>query len=81
MSRSLSLSAYLAYARRAGRAGPAPERPRPPGPLIWAHAVDAARADTLVHLAERLAAQRRGLHLLLTTAATTPARTDTAASV
>lgn len=81
MSRSLSLSAYLAYARRAGRAGPVPDQARPPGPLIWAHAVDAARADTLVHLAERLAAQRRGLHLLLTTASTTPARTDTAASV
>lgn len=66
MSRSLSLAAYLAYARRAGRAGPAPDTPRPEGKVIWAHAVDAARADTLVHLAGRLAQQRPGLHMVLT---------------
>lgn len=67
MSRSLSLAAYLAYARRGGRAGPPPETSRPEGKLIWAHAVDAARADTLVHLARRLAQQRPGLHMVLTT--------------
>ncbi|WP_417728659.1 3-deoxy-D-manno-octulosonic acid transferase [Roseovarius sp.] len=81
MSRSLSLAAYLAYARRAGRTGDIPDQARPPGPLIWAHAVDAARADTLVHLAERLASQRQGLHLLLTTTSKTPVRLDTAGSV
>ncbi|MGX0978155.1 3-deoxy-D-manno-octulosonic-acid transferase [Roseovarius sp. MBR-51] len=77
MSRSLSLAAYLAYARRAGRPGDVPDQPRPQGQLIWAHAVDAARADTLVHLAERLASQRRGLRLLLTTSGTAPARVGT----
>jgi 3-deoxy-D-manno-octulosonic-acid transferase len=76
MSRSLSLAAYLAYARRAGRVGDAPTQARPVGPMIWAHAVDAARADTLVHLAERLAGQRQGLHLLLTTTGTAPTRLD-----
>lgn len=81
MSRSLSLAAYLAYARRAGRAGPIPDQVRPKGPLIWAHAVDAARADTLVHLAERLASQRRGFHLLLTTTSAAPVRVDAGGSV
>ncbi|SEL29356.1 3-deoxy-D-manno-octulosonic-acid transferase [Roseovarius azorensis] len=74
MSRSLSLAAYLAYARRAGRAGAAPDTPRPEGKLIWAHAVDAARADTLVHLAGRLAQQRPGLHMVLTTTEAVPER-------
>ena len=74
MSRSLSLAAYLAYARRAGRAGPAPDTPRPEGRVIWAHAVDAARADTLVHLAGRLAQQRPGLHMVLTSSVPTSER-------
>lgn len=68
MARSLSLAAYLAYARRATQAAPQPAHPRPEGQLIWAHAVDAARADALVGLAERLISQRSGLHVLLTTA-------------
>lgn len=67
MSRSISLAAYLAYARRGGaRAKVVPEIPRPAGALIWAHALDAARGDTLVHLAERLAQQRRGLTMVIT---------------
>ncbi|SHL24305.1 3-deoxy-D-manno-octulosonic-acid transferase [Roseovarius marisflavi] len=74
MSRSLSLAAYLAYARRTGKPGVVPDIPRPGGPLIWAHAVDAARADTLVHLAERLAQQRPGAHMVLTTSGPAPER-------
>ncbi|WP_294610689.1 3-deoxy-D-manno-octulosonic acid transferase [uncultured Roseovarius sp.] len=74
MSRSLSLAAYLAYARRSGKPGERPATPRPDGPVIWAHAVDAARADTLVHLAERLAQQRPGVHMILTTVGPPPQR-------
>lgn len=81
MGRSLSLAAYLAYVRRAGRAGALPDVPRPDGPLIWAHAADPARADTLLHLAERLAAHRRGLHLLLTADTPAPARLKPAGPV
>ena len=67
MANSLSLSAYLAYARRGSNGHDAPSIPRPKGAVIWAHAVDAGRADALVQLAERLAAQRPGLHMVLTT--------------
>ncbi|WP_306155747.1 3-deoxy-D-manno-octulosonic acid transferase [Roseovarius sp. MMSF_3281] len=67
MATSLSLSAYLAYARRGGNGHSTPSIPRPKGAVIWAHAVDAGRADALVQLAERLAAQRPGLHMVLTT--------------
>jgi len=74
MSRSLSLAAYLAYARRGGRTVTAPDTPRPEGKVIWAHAVDAARADTLVHLAGRLVQQRPGLHMVLTTSDPAPER-------
>ncbi|WP_297772223.1 glycosyltransferase N-terminal domain-containing protein [uncultured Roseovarius sp.] len=74
MSRSLSLAAYLAYTRRAGRPGPDPAQERPDGTLIWVHAVDAGRADTLVHLADRLVGQRPGLCVLLTTKGEIPAR-------
>ncbi|MGX0902332.1 3-deoxy-D-manno-octulosonic-acid transferase [Roseovarius sp. MBR-79] len=66
MSRSLSLAAYLAVARRGGTLGAAPDRPRPDGAVIWAHAADAGRADVLAHLAERLAQHRPGLHMVLT---------------
>lgn len=74
MSRSLSLAAYLAYASRTGKPGVVPDIPRPEGPVIWAHAVDTARADTLVHLAERLAQQRPDAHMLLTTSGPIPER-------
>lgn len=67
MARSLSLAAYMTYARRATKAPPAPETPRPAGELIWAHASDAGRSEALVQLAERLQQQRPGVHLLLTT--------------
>ena len=72
MARSLSLAAYLAYARRASSSTPAPDRPRPEGPLVWAHAVDTERADALVGLADRLVSQRPGLRMLLTTDSENP---------
>ncbi len=67
MVRSLSLAAYMTYARRATKAPPAPDIARPEGELLWAHASNAARADALVQLAIRLQQQRPGVHILLTT--------------
>ena len=66
MKRSLSLAAYLAYARGTPRANTPTLIPRPKGEFIWAHAADAGRADALLHLAERLTQQRPGLRVLLT---------------
>ena len=74
MTRSLSLAAYLAYARRTGPAPTLPDTPRPDGTVIWAHAVDATRADTLVHLAKRLTQTRPGLHMVLTATMPEPRR-------
>ncbi len=67
MARSLSLAAYMTYARRATKAPPAPETPRPAGDLMWTHASDAGRVEVLVHLAQRLQQQRPAVRLLLTT--------------
>lgn len=66
MARSLSLAAYMAYARRAALAPPPPDLSRPKGEFIWGHAADAMRAEALCQIAERLAHQRPGLHMLLT---------------
>ncbi len=66
MGRSLSLAAYLAYARGTPRAVKTPDIPRPDGELVWAHAADAARADALLQLAERLHQNRPGIRMLLT---------------
>ena len=74
MTRSLSLAAYMAYARRAGAAPVLPDTPRPDGPLIWAHAIDPARADTLIDLSKRLVQQRPELRMILTGAAPAPQR-------
>lgn len=51
-------------ARKAQGGGIRP--PRPDGPLIWAHAADPDSIPALVQLADRVAAQRPGLHLLIT---------------
>ena len=67
MARSLSLAAYMTYARRATKPPPVPETSRPAGDLVWAHASDAGRAEALVHLAQRLQQQRPAVRLLLTT--------------
>lgn len=77
MTRSLSLAAYMAYAKRAGVMPAPPETPRPDGPLIWAHAVDPARADTLIDLGQRMAQQRPDLHMILTGPAPTAQRLTT----
>jgi 3-deoxy-D-manno-octulosonic-acid transferase len=39
---------------------------RPEGPLLWAHAADPDRIPALIQIAERAAAQRPGLSMLLT---------------
>lgn len=66
MGRSLSLAAYLAYARGTPRAATAPSIPRPKGEVIWAHAVDDNRLDALLQLSERLRQQRPDVTILLT---------------
>jgi len=66
MARSLPLAALRAL-RRGGlvpAATPAP--PRPPGPLVWAHVDDPARIGPVVALADRMAADGDGFHLLVT---------------
>lgn len=66
MARRLSLTAYLAYAR--GRAPdidlPPPDRPA--GPVVWAHATDAADGRALVGLCTRLRQQRPEVQIILT---------------
>lgn len=60
---------------RAGREDPARvsekhgiyRRPRPPGQVLWVHAVSVGEAQALVTLLERLTAARPDLHVLLTT--------------
>lgn len=42
-------------------------RPRPPGPLLWIHAVSVGEAQAVVTLIEALTAARPGLTVLLTT--------------
>ncbi len=66
MARSLSLAAYMAYARRATYVPAPPATARPKGELIWGHATDPTRAAALCQMAERLAQQRPGVHMLLT---------------
>lgn len=68
MPRSLSLAAYMAYARRASQTLTPPDGIRPEGELVWAHAADGTRATALCQIAERLAQLRPGLHMLLTCA-------------
>ncbi|HEY9038502.1 MAG TPA: glycosyltransferase N-terminal domain-containing protein [Roseovarius sp.] len=78
MAPSLSLAAYLAWARRGAAgagAGFTPSCERPRGAVVWGHATSLEHANALVQLVERLSAQRGrtpdmvggGLHLLLTT--------------
>ncbi len=72
MSRSFSLAAYLAYARRGPARAYMPGHPRPEGRLLWAHAADTGHMDALLQLFDRLRLHRPQLSLLLTTADTPP---------
>lgn len=67
MRQSLSLAAYMAWARRGPHSGNHPDGARPAGELIWGHATSLDHANALTQLADRLVAQRPGLHMLLTT--------------
>lgn len=48
--------------------------PRPPGPLLWVHAVSVGEAQALVTLLDHLTAARPDLHVLLTTHTRTSAQ-------
>lgn len=67
MARSLSLSAYLAYARHSAGTPYKPDKPRPDGTVVWAHAVEQSHFDAVLELHERLLAQRPDISMLLTT--------------
>ncbi|MEO1138497.1 MAG: glycosyltransferase N-terminal domain-containing protein [Pseudomonadota bacterium] len=67
MARSLSLAAYLAYARRGTPETFVPTQPRPKGCIVWGHATEPAHRDALLQLYERLSGMRPDLTLLLTT--------------
>jgi 3-deoxy-D-manno-octulosonic-acid transferase len=72
MTRSISLSAYLALSRqRSGESssgGGIASRSvaRPSGELIWGHATSETRAAALIQITTRMRAHRPDLHLLLT---------------
>ncbi|MFN3210650.1 MAG: 3-deoxy-D-manno-octulosonic acid transferase [Roseovarius sp.] len=72
MSRSLSLAAYLAYARRGPARPHTPEQPRPDGTLLWVHAADTNQIEALLQLFDRLRLQRPRLSMLLTTESDIP---------
>ncbi|MCG7495152.1 3-deoxy-D-manno-octulosonic acid transferase [Thalassobius sp. Cn5-15] len=68
MPRSLSLTAYMALARRGAASPQSFDLSRPAGEVIWAHANSLQKAASLIQLFTLLEVQRPGLHLLLTTA-------------
>nr|WP_319948536.1 glycosyltransferase N-terminal domain-containing protein [uncultured Shimia sp.] len=72
MARSLGLSAYLALARRESATLGAFTQERPSGELIWLHCADIERSSTLAQLGLRLASQRQGITILLTTSPDAP---------
>lgn len=65
MARSLSLTAYMAYARRSSDTPAQFDTPRPTGELVWAHAADDTRARALYQIAERLHQLRPGARVLV----------------
>ncbi|MCZ4352625.1 3-deoxy-D-manno-octulosonic acid transferase [Roseovarius aestuarii] len=85
MGKSISLAAYLTWARRAATGpmdGFTPSRPRPEGAVIWGHATSQDHARALIQFSERLSTQRAGpraskLSLLLTMAPGLPAPAHT----
>ncbi len=66
MARSLPLAALRALRRGTLAPPPPPGPPRPQGTLVWAHADDPARIGPLVALADHMAADGDGFHLLVT---------------
>lgn len=67
MARSVSLSAYLALARRPAPSDWSPPREaRPEGRLVWLHAASQAVMPALIQIAERLQRDHPGAHVLLT---------------
>lgn len=67
LTRSISLGAYLALARRSGQRRQEFPAKRPDGTLLWGHATSPARARALVQIARILRNQRPELTLLVTT--------------
>lgn len=67
MARSVSLSAYLALARRPAPSDWTPPRePRPEGKLVWVHAASQGAMPGLLQLAVRLERDYPGANVLLT---------------
>ncbi|MGR3455309.1 3-deoxy-D-manno-octulosonic acid transferase [Pseudooceanicola sp.] len=67
MARSVSLSAYLALARRPAPADwTAPGAPRPGGQLVWLHAASQQAMPALLQIAERLRRDHETAQVLLT---------------
>lgn len=66
--RLFGLPGHMAMARGAAPVETRELPPRPQGELVWGHAGSAGRILALCDLAERLAAQRPGLRMLLTVA-------------
>lgn len=64
--RSVSLSAYLAFARRKPKAPLEFRLPRPDGPVFWGHVTSPARVSAIVQVASRLRTQVPALNLILT---------------
>lgn len=67
MARSLSLSAYLAVARREPLSAVDAARPRPMGELIWIHSGHRKSNAAMIRLGQRLVAMRGEGTVLLTT--------------
>lgn len=63
--RSVSLSAYLAFARRKPKVPLDLRGTRPDGPVLWAHVTSAARLSAIVQVAARLRMQVPDLNLIL----------------
>ncbi|WP_375688373.1 3-deoxy-D-manno-octulosonic acid transferase [Pseudooceanicola sp. LIPI14-2-Ac024] len=67
MARSVSLSAYLALARRPVPPDwSPPDTARPRGRLVWIHVASQAAMAGLVQLAKRIDRERPGTHVLMT---------------
>ncbi|MGC1429054.1 MAG: glycosyltransferase N-terminal domain-containing protein [Albidovulum sp.] len=66
MARSLALALYMMAAGRGGVEAHPRRDPRPEGRLIWVHAGQGSAIASLAQLAQKLAHERPGIHLLVT---------------